>query len=90
MKIEPRKIKIKKIIDKPVLSTELFDKFNKEIFEGDIIHFDFDSHLKTSIFYKDGSFCFHSENQSILQINQEFAKHMIVIGSIFENPEILN
>lgn len=89
-KIEPRQLKVKKVFEKPVLSTELKNKHNKEIYEGDIVYFDFDSNYRTFIFWENGAFNFKGENQSTLQLTPDFAQHMITIGSLFENPELLN
>lgn len=66
--------------------TGLFDKNQKEIFEGDIIQLD---EIIGDVFYQNGAVNIRlEENQGRNHLGQERAKRFKVIGNIFENPEL--
>ena len=67
--------------------TGLLDKNRREIYEGDVLEYDWDTIKKhrAEVTFMDGSFMVGDE------INRHFpAKHLReVIGNIYENPELL-
>lgn len=77
------------------------DRNGKEIFEGDIIQYDYfgdEGELKYSnmqIFWngKAASFCYDdsykSDKSSYQELNEDFCKDIIVVGNVHENIELL-
>jgi len=78
------------------LSTGLFDKNRKEVFEGDILtHPEQESFFKWEVRFENG--CFGVSNICDSPIKdfhpckgQYYFDDRIIIGNIFENPELLN
>jgi hypothetical protein len=65
----------------------LKDKNGKEIYEGDIVKCD---DIVTNITWLDGSFqMITSDNQGKSKAIQDRLKRFEVIGSVYENPELL-
>ena len=75
--------------------TGIHDKNGKEIFENDIVCWTFNEKQKNEIVFYEGCF----GNFNIMGINKEYrefipickirAEHMIVIGNIYQDPELL-
>lgn len=71
--------------------TGLKDKNGKEIYEGDIIRFVHDKEdWFNQIGFEDGSFVRFFDNGTSTPINQDSMSQAIIIGNIYENPELLN
>ena len=85
--------------------TGLTDKNNKRIFEGDIYVTDYNQHtLKNNVqvLSVGGAFCggntclrcsplawISEEDNEELYLDEEFLNHIVVIGNINDNPELL-
>jgi uncharacterized phage protein (TIGR01671 family) len=72
--------------------TGLFDKNGKEIYEGDILKpINPPSQKKDNRFveYVDGSFCYNDKYNGSRSLNHRLTKLFLVIGNIYENPELL-
>ena len=77
-------------------STGLFDKNNKEIFEGDILGIETDEGvLNVNIFWdnKHALFMFdskvHNEKELLAELVEDNTYPFEIIGNIYENPELL-
>ena len=64
--------------------TGLKDDLGKEIYEGDVVTYDTD--IGQEIVYKDCAFTFKNTEMPLGRFRQQA---MIVIGNIYENPELL-
>lgn len=69
--------------------TDLQDKNEKEIYEGDIIKFTVNKSNNYEIFYYNGAFLFKVDDGSILPIYFANKETIEVIGNIYENPNLL-
>jgi uncharacterized phage protein (TIGR01671 family) len=72
--------------------TGFYDKYSKEIYEGDIIKDEFYQGITAKIVYKLG--CFWLDSNHIgedieRELYDSIQDSMKVIGNIFENPELL-
>lgn len=87
-----------KIIVKDLQFTGLKDKNGKEIYEGDILEFtiwpdlddgySFDTkRIKDEIVFRSG--CFSLKNRMDLLFSIQPTREPVVIGNIYENPELL-
>lgn len=77
-------------------STGLFDKNNKEIFEGDILGIETDEGiLNVNIFWDDKHALFmfeseiHDEKELLAELVEDNTYPFEIIGNIYENPELL-
>ena len=86
------------IIDKNTIGqfTELHDKNGKEIYEGDILEYEDDHHVgqkQTQVIWIECTARFALQNLDMEKYGAaEFGmegKHHIIIGNIYENPELL-
>jgi hypothetical protein len=67
--------------------TSLFDKNNKEIYEGDIISLDV---MQVSITFNDGAFqMIMNSNQGRSDAMQERTSKFEIIGNIYENESLI-
>lgn len=70
-------------------STGLFDKNDKEIFEGDIVHaYSEGARLIGVIEYFDNAYCIKDKN-GIYNSLWTNAEQYEIIGNIYENPELV-
>jgi len=83
--------------DKKILMqyTGLKDKNDKEIYEGDLVRYQYDKNLNWEVYYNDGAFWLRSGDRIVGDANAiddaETAIHWEeceVIGNIHENPEL--
>lgn len=68
--------------------TGLHDKNGKEIYEGDVVQYDFlpeGGDQRAEVVYEGRSFCLKNGGNSYLP----YPERMEVIGNIYENPELL-
>lgn len=74
--------------------TGLLDKNGKEIYEGDILQYNYQnyksSHLETIKWYENGFFHFQNEDVLFGCKASMSSVYYEIIGNIFENPELLN
>lgn len=78
-------------------STGLFDKNNKEIFEGDVVQFEDCSEMPDSLYINTGiiEWCqggFHVTNRDSVSMGDLLDGDVLdvkIIGNIYENPELL-
>ena len=68
----------------------LYDKNGKEIYEGDIVRFDYIEERKEimSVCFDDGMFGFLIEG-GFYPLSEYLNQNLEVIGNIYENPELL-
>lgn len=68
--------------------TGLHDKCGAEIYEGHIVRFD--NHLQgvSKVLYEGGQYTVESKNYSTA-LTYRIAKHIVIIGNIHDNPELL-
>jgi len=72
------------------ISTQLHDKNGREIFEGDLVVLDNDDAPSIISWNKDhAGFAMNSSDESYQGVHQAILKNYMVIGNIFENPELL-
>jgi len=75
--------------------TGLLDKNGKKIFENDIVCWTFDEKTKKEIVFHEGCFGhfnfmgINNEYPEFIPIDKKRAEYMIVIGNIYQNPELL-
>ena len=72
--------------------TGLFDKQGVEIYEGDIIKYDFNN-LNYRIEFINAEFIarrFYENIEDLYPTEFDFGKECEVLGNIYENPELLN
>lgn len=76
--------------------TGLKDKKGEEICEGDIVHIKWEENDPNSEFYlvvewNEGSYYANESRGSFLDepIDKQYASDLLVIGNIYENPELL-
>ena len=71
--------------------TGLLDKNGKEIYERDIVQLSKTVLDKVEVFFKDGAFCVFDVNGKdvVPLVNNLFLEDFIIIGNIYENPELL-
>jgi uncharacterized phage protein (TIGR01671 family) len=77
--------------------TGLTDKNNKEICEGDILKIDYDTfgNVIGQVIYQvdQGAYIFqwkrNGPNQNYINLNCDVAFESVIVGNIFENPELL-
>ena len=72
--------------------TGLKDKNSKEIYEGDIIKYDFNN-LNYRIEFINAEFIarrFYENIEDLYPTEFDFGKECEVLGNIYENPELLN
>lgn len=72
----------------PQLFTGLFDKNGKEIYEGDIVQFG-NFNLTEQVIFENGCFKFVDDDNNKSVFNKALVTICKVIGSIYENPELL-
>jgi hypothetical protein len=69
--------------------TGLLDKAGREIYEGDLIKAEGEEGLQEwTIIFADGRFCAHND-RDMIGLHYWDAQEMNIIGSIYENPELL-
>ncbi len=70
--------------------TSLFDKFDREICEGDIVKLDWDGNksLAEVVYWKNGFYC-QNIHKNILGDTIYLFLYCEIIGNIYENPELL-
>jgi uncharacterized phage protein (TIGR01671 family) len=77
--------------------TGLRDKKGQEIYEGDILQWNWVSPFEEipstteyhEVFWKDGAFCTRQCADDVDCTLEEIADQAVVIGNIYENPELL-
>ena len=74
----------------PLQYTGLLDKSGKEIYEGDVLVFDKDGHREYghTVVFSFGKFELKMPDYN-MNIDIGYHSEMIIIGNIFENPELL-
>lgn len=71
--------------------TGLKDKNGKEIYEGDIIKFEYQDEISIrKIVFRDGYFGLYRGENLRHAILEPYKNMCVIIGNIFENPELLN
>ena len=73
---------------KPMQFTGLTDKNGKEIYEGDVIQYDFlpeGGDQRDEVIYEGRSFCLKNGGNNYMP----YSECMEVIGNIYENPDLL-
>jgi uncharacterized phage protein (TIGR01671 family) len=73
-------------------STEVFDKNNEEIFEGDIVHDTrFSEDFNFVVVFENRCFKWKQINPALRRLENStweiLCKHFVIIGNVFENPE---
>lgn len=69
-------------------STGLFDKNNKEIFEGDVVSIDTDEFDLLFVKYESGIYWL-MDNEECVEHLSDYYKYVSIVGNIYENPELL-
>ena len=69
-------------------STGLFDKNNKEIFEGDVVSIDTDEFDLLFVKYESGIYWLMDDEECVEYLS-DYYKYVSIVGNIYENPELL-
>lgn len=69
-------------------STGLFDKNNKEIFEGDVVSIDTDEFDLLFVKYESGIYWLMDDEECVEHLS-DYYKYVSIVGNIYENPELL-
>ena len=69
-------------------STGLFDKNNKEIFEGDVVSIDTDEFDLLFVKYEAGIYWLMDGEECVEHLS-DYYKYVSIVGNIYENPQLL-
>ena len=67
--------------------TGFHDNNGKEIYEGDVLSNK--NSIPENVVFKDGCFCFYSEQTGVSRLSNDRCKRLEIIGNIFENADLV-
>lgn len=71
----------------PMQFTGFHDNNGKEIYEGDVLANK--NSIPENVVFKDGCFCFYSEQTGVSRLSNDRCKRLEIIGNVFENPNLV-